>query len=642
MKLLESFVGFFALIATVLNPTHGVTKVCEGPYPEMTCTIDQLNPSTSNLTFLRQLSSGAWLIKLTNLEASTLDQRLLKYIVKPVERMEIIDARTLQRILLPASFTIERLIIIKTSLSRIQIQENETIVSLIIMSSNLWKLPPSFRNLRNVTFIKIQLSYIQYLNLDLLQWCQRLEALDLKYNKIRTVTSSLGGPGRRKLSALFLSHNQLKMLNLEVLPPLGWFSLLDLSHNVLEGLVGRFVSEELSSLLLPNNHLTALDFCQWQPIPSLTSMSFESNNLTRTPNCMHHFPSLTYVSFAGNKITTLHVDVFATLHNLTLLDYSSNQISLIVFRQQQHPPRLAELILKDNQIDCKHLQPVVPFCTLDIDFQTNSPTTNEYVRWLDIKSSMLSIMPPSLANLKNLTTIKIQRSYIKHLNLDLLQAYDNLDELDLSHNKIITITSSPHAVQRHSLSVLTLNYNKLKILNLETLPPLGWFEFLFITHNALELVVGRFASNKLRGIYLMDNRLKALDFCQWQPIPSLAELTVRSNYLIRVPHCMHNLPNLRVVNFINNSFTEIDLDPFAAIDKLSALHLSYNRISKIILHEDRFPKALRELILTNNKVECSNPPDILFCPLDIELQTNAPDGIGKRHNIRAQLNITLE
>uniref|UniRef100_A0A182MZF1 Uncharacterized protein n=1 Tax=Anopheles dirus TaxID=7168 RepID=A0A182MZF1_9DIPT len=404
--------------------------------------------------------------------------------------------------IVPHNVTVLRLVVTNTQLGWIHFQENGSILTVSIISSNLQLLPPSLKNLANLTHLKIQQSYIQHLNFDILQWFQRLQTVDLKYNKIHTITSSPNGKQRPKLSVLLLSNNQLKILNLEVLTPLGWFNLIDLSHNELELVVGRFASNSLSRMLFTHNRLKALDFCQWQPMPSMSSISFESNELTVVPNCMGHFPRLSYVSFSSNRLTKINMAAFGTLDNLQTVDLSFNRISLITFREDRYPMRLEELVLRDNNIECSN-PPDIPFCPLDIEFYRISPRQH---------ATKLRNVPRTLGNLKNLTKIKIQKSYIQHVNLDFLQAYKHLRTLDLQRNNIHTVTSSPHNTQLYSFLELLLNYNQLKIVNLEIVPPLGWFRFLEISHNPLELIVGRFASNKLVQIHLMYNRLKTLDF----------------------------------------------------------------------------------------------------------------------------------
>uniref|UniRef100_A0A182Q366 Chaoptin n=1 Tax=Anopheles farauti TaxID=69004 RepID=A0A182Q366_9DIPT len=351
----------------------GMKWVCE-ENDDRICTIERLDPMRMNPANLRRLSMGMESLTLANLETSTLDHSILSHIVVSY-KLHIVDSRALQRMIVPGNFTARRLVATNTHLSWIHFQENDVLIIVSIVSSNLQQLPPSLKNLTKLRLVKIQQSYLQHLDLDILRWFPLLEVLDLKYNRIKTITSSPYGERHSMLNELQLSNNQLKVLNLELLAPLGWFQLLDLRHNQLELIVGRFAGIALGSLLLAHNRLRVLDFCQWEPMPGLTSISFESNELTSVPNCLNRFPGLVYVSFIGNRFTEIDMGAFGPLHNLTMVDFSSNSIERIAFREDSYPVRLEELILRDNTLKCSK-PPGVPFCPLDIELGTKAGLQN--------------------------------------------------------------------------------------------------------------------------------------------------------------------------------------------------------------------------------------------------------------------------
>uniref|UniRef100_A0A182LVG6 Leucine rich immune protein (Coil-less) n=1 Tax=Anopheles culicifacies TaxID=139723 RepID=A0A182LVG6_9DIPT len=309
---------------------------------------------------------------LKNFAISTFDRSTIKHLPPSLERLEISYSRALQRFVLPNNFNISRVTIIKTHLSWVELQRNDAIQMLSIVLSKLQHVPSTLKNLKNLTNIKLQQSFIHQLNLDLLQWFPGLLSLELMQNRIRTIKSTLNGGQQRKLESLNLRHNQLRIINLEVLSPLGWFKYVDLSHNKIELLVGRFSSDRLVAIILSHNRLKALDFCQWKPIPSLHSISLDTNELTRVPNCMHHLSNLSYICFSNNKLAIVNMDVFGEMDNLTNLDLTGNHISSITFREEKYPKRLKELNLSENKIECNNPHEM-PFCPLDIEFQPSSP-----------------------------------------------------------------------------------------------------------------------------------------------------------------------------------------------------------------------------------------------------------------------------
>uniref|UniRef100_A0A182P0G5 Uncharacterized protein n=1 Tax=Anopheles epiroticus TaxID=199890 RepID=A0A182P0G5_9DIPT len=712
----------------------------------------------------------------------TFDHSIINHIPAMTETLKISDSRPLLHFFLPRQCTIHRLIIAKTNLNWIHFQTNDAVSMVTIVSSNLQMVPPSLRNLQNVRHIKLQKSYIRYLNLDLLQWLSKLDTLDLMYNKIHTIACTLKWLEQRSLLALNLRSNQLKMLNLEILPVIGLFEHVDLSHNKIELLVGRFSSDYLASLMVTHNRLKAVDFCQWEPIPSLERLSFEANELSTIPNCMHHLSNLTYISFAKNKLSQVNMDDFGAMENLTTLDFSANRISLITFREESYPVQLSTLVLRDNKPDCR-FSPDKTFCPVDVEFKSKAPFQNNWTRqnstfhrqlvicynqsmihplfflWLLSLSSwavgfkwqcdeshakmctisylgkvktdltmlknitkgaktvrfarltmltldqatiklvsaklknleiidsnplqtlivptylaitdlfiqktqlswihfqpndaivMVSIMfsklqqiPPSMKYLKNLQYIALQHSHIQHLSLDLLKWCSLLDTVDLMFNNIHTITSTLQSGHQRRLKALVLHHNQLTVINLEVLTPIGWFTYIDLSFNKIELLVGRFTGDHVTSVSFAYNRLKTVDFCQWERVSNLALLSFLSNELSRVPNCMNHLSNLESLSFASNKLTSVSMDAFADMDNLTKLYLSNNTIREITFHEDRHPKRLKQLDISHNKIKCDqSASDKPFCSLDIDFQPSSKQSAWGRNksDFKRQLIITV-
>uniref|UniRef100_A0A182S3Z6 Uncharacterized protein n=1 Tax=Anopheles funestus TaxID=62324 RepID=A0A182S3Z6_ANOFN len=314
------------------------------------------------------------LLQLINFETSTFDRATIKHLPPALDELEIINSKSLQRFVLPSNLTIRRIALIKTQLSKIELQCNDVILQLFIVGSKLQKIPVSLRNLKNLLNFKLQQSYIHHLNLDLLQWFNQLDSLELMQNRIQSITSTLNHRQQRKFDMLNLSNNQLRIINLEVALPIGWFKNVNLSYNKLELLVGRFPGGHLQNLMLSHNRLKTLDFCQWELMPSLETIALDSNQLLRLPNCMHQLPGIYNICFSKNNLTSVNMDAFSDMEDLLDLDLSSNHISLITFREEKYPKRLVELILSNNKIECNNPGDL-PFCPLDIEFLPSSPNS---------------------------------------------------------------------------------------------------------------------------------------------------------------------------------------------------------------------------------------------------------------------------
>uniref|UniRef100_A0A1I8JW01 Leucine rich immune protein (Coil-less) n=1 Tax=Anopheles quadriannulatus TaxID=34691 RepID=A0A1I8JW01_ANOQN len=340
------------------------------------CIIEHFNPRQISFGTIRaQLPTQVKVLQFHFFQLRTFDHSIFDHIEDTTTYVETINSTALEEIILPSSATFHELNVINTHLAWIHFQPNDAIKGVGIASSHLKQIPPSMKNLKNLEELRIQHSFIQHLDLELLLWCSWLDTLDLTHNKIHTITSSISNAHRRSLSFLELSNNQLQTVNLEVLAPIGWFVNVDFSHNKINLLVGRFTSDHITNLKLSNNRLKVLDFCQWDPKLRITAICFASNELSHLPNCLDRFATLTYIGFQSNKLKSVSMDVFGAMDNLTTLDLSSNEISRIAFHEDRHPKRLSRLILSKNKVECSHDNDM-PFCPLEIDFKARDKNSD--------------------------------------------------------------------------------------------------------------------------------------------------------------------------------------------------------------------------------------------------------------------------
>lgn len=345
-------------------------------------------------------------------------------------------------------------------------------------------------------------------------------------------------------------------------------------------------------------------------------------DLSRLKNITH---GATFIRFTRVKALTVDqatiVHLPDTVRKLEITDSQPVQIIII-------PSYLAItcLFVHITQLRWIHFQP------------------NDAVRELSIRISNLQQIPPTVKNLTNLQHISLQHSHLQHLNLDLLHWCRFLHTVDLSYNEIHTITSTPHAGQQRQLSALILNHNQLSVLNLEVLAPIGWFAYVDFSYNKIELLVGRFSSEHMATVSFAYNRLKTVDFCQWEQVTNLTFISFLSNELTSVPNCINRLTNLTAASFMSNQLTSVTMDAFADMDNLTSLYLSYNNIRSITVHEGRYPKQLQQLFLRSNKHKCDNhlfgQP---FCSVDIDFKPSSRTSDWSRNEnaLKRQLSIIV-
>ncbi|XP_053663226.1 protein artichoke-like [Anopheles marshallii] len=664
---------------------------CQPVNTNFTCTITNYSPKLEGTFLFNHMPERTNNIDFKNLILPIVDNTIFSYLPTAVSTLTFSGSRAVRAIIVPQNISLFEITVAEPSMVRMRFAKNCTLSKLYITQSSLIEIPPTLSHLKNLFFFKLSQSPIEQISLERFCNLSQLQSLNLKYNLITTIsfrgaTVPWCGPALVKLT---LSYNKLRIVNMTVFASMRELQILDLENNLIEFVEGRFTNPNITTVILTSNKLLAIDLCRWNAMPSLNSFSFYKNSLQLIPKCLDRMPAVKFINFNSNKLTRINIEAFAMLNQLKSLFFTNNAIRSIVNHRRPLPSSLKEIYLEHNPLPLENVTKFFPSSLRNFQASTfdrsmmirHIPRTldrlefvdsralqrfvlpsnfsirqlmmtktqlsrielhsNNAVRELIIVSSKLQQVPASIGNLKSLVNIKLQQSYIPHLNLSILQWFSELRSLELPQNRIRTVTSTLNSGQRRKFYMLNLSYNQLRILNLEVLAAVGWFMNVDVSHNKIELLVGRFTSVHLSGITLSYNRLKTLDFCQWKPMPSLTSLSLQSNELSRVPNCMHHLPSLSNINLNNNKLTCVDMDAFGDMEDLLDLDLSANQISLIVFREEKYPKRLEELILSRNKIECINPGDMPFCPLDIEFIPSSSDSPWKRNNNTLQRQLTI-
>lgn len=205
-------------------------------------------------------------------------------------------------------------------------------------------------------------------------------------------------------------------------------------------------------------------------------------------------------------------------------------------------------------------------------------------------------------NNRNLTKYEVPLN-TKELNLaynnlqTVVQITENLNVLDISHNKIAMVDGIP---ERNSLNELNLSYNRL--ISIEGIWVLSKLQVLDISYNflspsqlhyllelknlkVLNVSHNHFASeealtflNKL--IQLRELNLSFNDFQSWsikEPMPNLKKLILDNNKIKTLN--LQNLPNLEILSCIENNIVEIF--GLASISKLAQLFVDCNELFEL-------------------------------------------------------------
>ncbi|BFG29776.1 hypothetical protein CerSpe_160500 [Prunus speciosa] len=427
-------------------------------------------------------------------------------------------------------------------------------------------------------------------------WSSPLETLRLSYTRISV--------DWHHLTRNFKSLRDLSLRNCSFVGPypalpgnLTQIMQLDLSHNGFGGQIpwSLLKLERLTNLDLSGNNYVGqfpevdrnstsisslYDFSEKQqvvPIPRhLTELDLYENLLNGTiPSWLGSLPSLEVLSVASNQLSGDIIE-FQSSHSLTRLDFSDNKLHGLIPRSIFELEKVTELDLSSNNLSGI------------VEFEKFSKLQS--LSYLNLSSNHLSL---SFHHLSNNTWPQFSILALSSCNISefpyFLRASQNLETLDLSHNKIQgEVPKWLSDVAKDSLRQLDLSYN-------------------FFTG-----VVRQFRWKNLRYLNLGSNSLQGeLPI----PPPSTIFFFISNNQLTgEMPPTICSLSRLQILDLSNNKLSgkiHQCLGNFS--QSLSVLDLRKNKFDGMIPMTFSKGNVLRNLGLDGNQLEGPLPPSLLTC-----------------------------
>lgn len=299
-------------------------------------------------------------------------------------------------------------------------------------------------------------------------------------------------------------------------------------------------------------------------------------------------PQLTKLVFLNNALRSIHAQAFEHLVELQELEVSGSpwldSLFLGTFANQEN---LTKLTLNNNG-----LKTVLPgmFDSL-IQLET-----------LQMKGNVISDLPSILfMNLQNLRVLDLSRNKIKTVTFSGLA---RLEILKMNHNLISELTSDMF----HNISGLTelhLEGNKIAELAEGIFFVFTELQVLNLRGNLLttfsDKVFGFEASN-LTELNLKGNRLTELS--SLGSFTSLSDLNLSSNQLSSLTEdVFRNVTALEYLDLSENQLTSLPEMVFNSLFNIKTIHLNKNSLSKVDakLFEDQV--LIQQLYLDDNQME---------------------------------------
>lgn len=351
--------------------------------------------------------------------------------------------------------------------------------------------------------------------LSLLQSCSQLTELDLSSNYLGEL-SEFSLRSMKELKSLNLKNNSLSRVPL-ALRGLHTLEILDLSLNVISEL-GCFDFSNLTGLQTLNlnqNHISTLKGCVFQDLNDLKVLNVGENNVhTLVDSFKVNLQKLEVLDLYNNNLKQLQTGDFRHLSSLRSLDLESEKFYAVsngTFEGLGHLQTLSVTLFLNDGIftGVEHLETLNLYLTAS--FNKSSQLNNEppffifpFLKNLVIQSYDWHdpISPEFLKGLKSLKYLVAERFFavsphpdtfkytpsleglqitlsdLQDLNPEVFQPIQNLQNLDLSKNKLRSLNFLAQA-NLSMLSHLTVRDNDLTVINekvFQSLPELTYLD----------------------------------------------------------------------------------------------------------------------------------------------------------------------
>jgi len=282
----------------------------------------------------------------------------------------------------------------------------------------------------------------------------------------------------------------------------------------------------------------------------------------------------TYVeNLSGKKLTQIPSDSFKK--SLKSIDLSCNSIRKIQQNDFKNCPMVKQLKLYSNKI-------------IKINGLNNLTKLEE----LQLQFNYLFSIGKTLADLKNLKTLRIDSNRIQSILTQEVCVLSNLSFLDVSSNllhNIDFVKVLTNLQQLHCTHNQLTNISNLKLKHLEEID---------LSFNAIETISGMKMLPKLKILKLQNNNLSTLTNAG--SVKSLQELHLDDNNICSIKNITEQFPNLEILHISANAIAELkQLEELLTIsDTLQELSIYNNPIISNVEEKKNIAKILSDLDLS--------------------------------------------
>ncbi|KAG7166922.1 toll-like receptor Toll6-like 3 [Homarus americanus] len=444
----------------------------------------------------------------------------------------------------------------------------------------------------------------------------KMKKIDLSYNKLTNIPNGVF-KNKRNVRALDLSYNKFSKLDSKYFQDLNQMTWCNMSHNQIKDF-GRNTfarNSVLGWLSISHNLIKRVEAHTFRSLRFLRRL-YLSDNLIDTVgrSAFNGASRIGTIDLSRNKLNSVDTKVFEDLQHCEIIDLAENQITTIK-KNAFVDLHLVSINISHNQITTFEDESFVNtnnITVLDLSYNNISLMQEDAFSGL---SSYMTELKLEYNNISDLSHITLKFSGIKILNV----SYNRIEiiprrtfpelyalhTIDASHNQITTIDRSVFS-GLYSIRRMNLSHNKLKILKGSIFGSLPTLLRVDMSYNEITMISrGMFASlvslrelwlnnNAINSIFLIPQALNYLHFQHnnissiraghtWPLMNALLYLDLDHNNLgdSMGGGTFQNLNSLRTLSLNNNSITEPPWQAFSEMHTLQYLNLDYNKITNL-------------------------------------------------------------
>ena len=352
-----------------------------------------------------------------------------------------------------------------------------------------------------------------------------------------------------RLRALRLTNNKLTHIKSKSLECLASLEELYLSKNEIASIDADAFQNfpRLGVLLLQFNLLKNVDFLKQCNAPLfLLAVTRNVLNGKVLSKVFESLKTLKNLEMSSNNLTFIDDETFKGLSSLTKMDLSNNNLTNITNNSFSHSIRLRSLFLENNFI---------------AEINPELFRTNFFLSYLSFRhNSIRYIRNGDFLYLSSLSSLDLSNNNISEIQDGSLKL-SFLNDLDLSYNKLTTISSSVLS-GLGSLISLYINDNNITRIFPNAFDNLKDIQILGLNNNLIQSVDFRFPRS-LFFLYIQNNQIEYFDPKAFEMLRSLAHLRISNNKIRFLENNLFlDLHGLVSYYFNNNSISEIGSNVF--------------------------------------------------------------------------------